>query len=184
MVLASLSLCQGYFSPMVLPARSPVSMKEGGYMYDNPYAPEGMGREFIDEEGVRKPLSEYVGVSEELNLAAFFKGEPLGEPWDPFDFAKLSKVSANNPDVAFLREAELKHGRVAMVRINLAQILSTGSQRAGGSLVCQRDAGIGAGGARCCGMHVVMLPAVLSAAPAGAKTSAAAAAVTAAGVAA
>ena len=36
-------------------------------------------------------------------------------PWDPWSFSKLSKVSANNPDVAFLREAELKHGRIAML---------------------------------------------------------------------
>jgi len=117
MALATLSLTSGYFAPPVAaPARCNVVMKKTtGYMYDNPYAPAGMGREFIDEEGVRKPLAEYVGTSEEFNLAAYFKGEPLGEPWDPFDFALLSKVSANNPDIAFLREAELKHGRVAML---------------------------------------------------------------------
>ena len=82
------------------------------YMYDQPFAPEGMGREYIQAD-VRKPLEDYVGASEELNLAAFFKGEKFG-PWDPMEFHKLSKVSGNNPDVAFLREAELKHGRIAM----------------------------------------------------------------------
>lgn len=96
---------------------SDVAMKKdvGRYMYDEPYAPAGMGREYINAPDVRKPLSEFVGASEELNLAAYFKGETEFEPWDPWDFAKLSKVSANNPDIAFLREAELKHGRVAML---------------------------------------------------------------------
>merc|ERR1719502_514804 len=83
-------------------------------MYDQPLAPEGMGREFIQAD-VRKPLSEYVGASEELNLSAYFKKETSFEPWDPLNFCMLSKVSANNPDVAFLREAELKHGRIAMM---------------------------------------------------------------------
>ena len=86
----------------------------GRYMYDEPYAPAGMGREFINADGVRKPLEDFVGASEELNLAAYFKGEAFG-PWDPMGLTKLSKVSANNPDVAWLREAELKHGRVAML---------------------------------------------------------------------
>merc|ERR1719453_2161730 len=85
-----------------------------GYMYDKPYAPEGMGQEYINED-VRKPLEAYVGASEEFNLGAYFKGEKNFEPWDPWDLCKLSKVSANNPDVAFLREAELKHGRIAMM---------------------------------------------------------------------
>ena len=64
-----------------------------------------MGREFIDAP--RKPLSEFVGGF----------GEPLAEsaPWDPLGLAKLYKVSANNPDPAWLREAELKHGRIAML---------------------------------------------------------------------
>merc|ERR1719199_1405323 len=85
-----------------------------GYMYDKPYAPEGMGQEEIQED-TRKPLSAYVGASEEFNLGAYFKGEKNFEPWDPLDLCKLSKVSANNPDVALLREAELKHGRIAMM---------------------------------------------------------------------
>ena len=88
-------------------ARAAVTMydRDAGNLYDNPYAPEGMGREFIDAP--RKPLSEFVG--------AF--GEPLGDatPWDPLGLSKLYKVSANNPDPAWLREAELKHGRIAML---------------------------------------------------------------------
>jgi light-harvesting complex I chlorophyll a/b binding protein 1 len=83
-------------------------------MYDQPYAPEGMGREYIQAD-VRKPLADYVGASEEFNLGAYFKKETSFEPWDPMGFCMLSKVSANNPDVAFLREAELKHGRIAML---------------------------------------------------------------------
>jgi len=88
---------------------------KGRYMYGEPFAPEGMGREYINADNVRRPLSDFVGASEELNLNAYFKGATSFEPWDPWGFSKLSKVSANNPDVAFLREAELKHGRVAML---------------------------------------------------------------------
>jgi len=120
MLALSSSLPIGYAS---LPAagqaaaRAQVVMRkdEGRYMYDEPYAPAGMGREFINAPDVRKPLAEFVGASEELNLAAFFKGEKSFEPWDPMEFSKLSKVSANNPDVAWLREAELKHGRICML---------------------------------------------------------------------
>jgi hypothetical protein len=82
-------------------------------MYDVPLAPATMGREEIQED-TRKPLADYIGASEEFNLGAYFAGETKFEPWDPWDLCKLSKVSANNPDVAFLREAELKHGRIAM----------------------------------------------------------------------
>merc|ERR1719261_60510 len=91
-------------------------MEQGNYMYDKPYAPPGCGREYIMAD-VRKPLSEYVGASAEFNIGKYFAGEPESsfEPWDPWDLTKLSKVSANNPDVAFLREAELKHGRIAMM---------------------------------------------------------------------
>merc|ERR1719375_2608465 len=91
------------------------TMEQGNYMYDKPYAPPGCGREYIMAD-VRKPLSEYVGASAEFNIGKYLAGEPESsfEPWDPWDLCKLSKVSANNPDVAFLREAELKHGRIAM----------------------------------------------------------------------
>jgi len=89
--------------------------KGGQYMYDQPFAPPTMGREYIQAD-VRKPLSEYVGASAEFNLGKWLAGEKeeTFEPWDPLNLCLLSKVSANNPDVAFLREAELKHGRIAM----------------------------------------------------------------------
>lgn len=92
-------------------------MQDPGYIYNRgqPLAPAEMGREYINAPDVRKPLSEYVGASEELNLGAFMRGEREFEAWDPMDFCKLSKVSKNNPDVAWLRDAELKHGRVAML---------------------------------------------------------------------
>lgn len=105
-------------TPIAAIARSGVAVMrkdEGRYMYGEPFAPEGMGREFINADNVRRPLADYVGASEEFNLGKYFKGETDYEPWDPFQFNKLSKVSANNPDVAFLREAELKHGRIAML---------------------------------------------------------------------
>ena len=95
-------------------ARSNVVCAEKTYTYGPTYAPEGMGADYITAD-VRKPLADYVGASEELNLAAYFGGETSFEPWDPFCFTLLPKVSANNPDVAFLREAELKHGRIAML---------------------------------------------------------------------
>jgi hypothetical protein len=82
-----------------------------GPMYDAPLAPSGMGQEFINSE--RKPLSEYVGASVEFGDA----------PWDPWSLTELWKVSANNPDVAWLREAELKHGRLSMLAF--AGILAT-----------------------------------------------------------
>jgi len=50
----------------------------------------------------------------ELQVGDYLSGKPL-EAWDPFSFTLLSKVSANNPDVAWLREAELKHCRVCML---------------------------------------------------------------------
>eukprot|EP00967_Tisochrysis_lutea_P075334 scaffold101527_cov30-Tisochrysis_lutea.AAC.1 len=97
-----------------------------GPMYDEPLAPSGMGREFINKE--RAPLSSYVGASQEL--AAFPGGggkEGMAPtPWDPFCFSELYKVSANNPDVAWLRESELKHGRMAMLAITGVMVQSTG----------------------------------------------------------
>jgi hypothetical protein len=96
------------------PARQKDEFSNPTYMYGKPFAPEGMGQEFINAPNVRKPLKDYVGASAELQVGRFIKGEPL-EPWDPLQFCDLSKVSANNPDVAWLREAELKHGRVAML---------------------------------------------------------------------
>jgi len=81
------------------------------------FAPVGMGAEYVSRP--RKPLSEYVGASQEF--AAFPGG--VVQPWDPMSFSLLYKVSGNNPDVAFLREAELKHGRLAMLAF--AGILAT-----------------------------------------------------------
>jgi len=76
-------------------------------------APAGMGLEYVNLP--RKPLSEYVGASIEF---CAFPGAP-DEPvvWDPFNFCELYKISGNNPDVAWLREAELKHGRMSMMAV-------------------------------------------------------------------
>merc|ERR1711933_678476 len=71
------------------------------------YAPEGMGKEYVNQP--RKPLSEYVGASVEFCAFPGAPDEPVA--WDPMRFSELYKVSGNNPDVAWLREAELKHGR-------------------------------------------------------------------------
>mmetsp|Transcript_104561 Transcript_104561/g.180599 ORF Transcript_104561/g.180599 Transcript_104561/m.180599 type:complete len:318 (+) Transcript_104561:92-1045(+) len=85
-----------------------------GYMYNPPYAPYYLGGEYINRPNARKPLKDFVGAQEEFQLGTYFKGDPL-EPWDPLNLHLLSKVSANNPDVSFFREAELKHGRIAML---------------------------------------------------------------------
>jgi len=95
-------------------------------MYSEPLAPAGMGREFINKE--RAPLSSYVGASQEL--ASFpgggGKDGMAAEPWDPLGFSQLWKVSANNPDTAWLREAELKHGRMSMLAIVGVMVQSSG----------------------------------------------------------
>merc|ERR1719160_2116216 len=67
--------------------------KGGQYMYDQPFAPPTMGREYIQAD-VRKPLSEYVGASAEFNLGKWFAGEKeeTFEPWDPLNLCLLSKV--------------------------------------------------------------------------------------------
>uniref|UniRef100_A0A7S0J1E7 Uncharacterized protein n=1 Tax=Calcidiscus leptoporus TaxID=127549 RepID=A0A7S0J1E7_9EUKA len=113
-------------APIAPSRRVAMKLDEGRYMYGEPYAPAGMGREYINDPTARRPLSEYVGASEEMNLVAYFKGEAV-EPWDPLDLCLLSKVSANNPDVAFLREAELKHGRIAMLAFVGIAITSGGA---------------------------------------------------------
>jgi len=143
MLSVAVSMPLGYFGAAApaMGARAGAVAMDGGYMYDKPYAPEGMGREYINEEGARKPLADYVGASEELNLAAYFKGETSLEPWDPWGFSLLSKVSANNPDVAFLREAELKHGRVAMLAF-VGILMTAGDVHFGGApFVAAADAG-------------------------------------------
>jgi len=79
---------------------------------DDTFAPAGMGKEYVSRP--RKPLSEYAGASFEMDVASYFRGQaPVA--WDPMQLSELYKVSGNNPDVAWLREAELKHGRVAML---------------------------------------------------------------------
>mmetsp|Transcript_43158 Transcript_43158/g.113360 ORF Transcript_43158/g.113360 Transcript_43158/m.113360 type:complete len:236 (-) Transcript_43158:461-1168(-) len=87
---------------------------------DDTFAPAGMGKEYLQQP--RKPLSEYVGASHEL--AAFPGG--VMKPWDPMDFCELYKVSGNNPDVAWLREAELKHGRMSMLAVTGIIVQSSG----------------------------------------------------------
>jgi len=98
-----------------VPAAAAIQMRA-----DDTFAPEGMGKEFVSQP--RKPLSEYVGASHEL--AAFPGG--VMQPWDPMSFSELYKVSGNNPDVAWLREAELKHGRMSMLAIVGVMVQSAG----------------------------------------------------------
>jgi len=80
---------------------------------EDTFAPEGMGKEYLCLP--RKPLSEYVGASVEFCAYPGAPDEPVA--WDPLGFTELYKVSGNNPDVAWLREAELKHGRMSMMAI-------------------------------------------------------------------
>ena len=77
------------------------------------YAPAGMGKEWVNQP--RKPLPEYVGAS--VEFAAFPGAPDVPIAWDPLKLTELYKVSGNNPDVAWLREAELKHGRMAMLAV-------------------------------------------------------------------
>lgn len=87
---------------------------------DDTFAPAGMGKEYLQQP--RKPLSEYVGASQEL--AAFPGG--VTQAWDPMSFCELYKVSGNNPDVAWMREAELKHGRMSMLAVTGIMVQSSG----------------------------------------------------------
>jgi len=103
----------GIHTPVQTAPRAALSMaaRDEGLRFSN--APAGMGLEYVNQP--RRPLSEYVGASVEFTA---FPGAPdTPVPWDPFDFCELYKVSGNNPDVAWLREAELKHGRMAMLAI-------------------------------------------------------------------
>ena len=77
------------------------------------YAPRDMGKEYVNQ--ARRPLSEYVGAS--VEFCAYPGAPDAPVPWDPMRFSELYKVSGNNPDVAWLREAELKHGRLSMMAI-------------------------------------------------------------------
>lgn len=139
----------GGLTPHVADVRSRVVMSsnsadagivEKGYMYDNPLAPPGMGREFINAKDVRKPLEEYAGSSAELQVGAFLSGKEL-EVWDPWSLTKLSKVSANNPDVAWLREAELKHCRVCMLAFVGILVTASGKHWPGETFAAATDAG-------------------------------------------
>jgi len=123
MALSLCSLASTSFAPTAMPAlnlQSPAAAVRAADVVlrmDDSYAPAGMGKEYVSQP--RKPLTEYVGASHEL--AAFPGGEM--KVWDPMSFSELYKVSGNNPDVAFLREAELKHGRLSMLAF--AGVLAT-----------------------------------------------------------
>lgn len=109
-------------STRVAAASNIVAVEE---MIENPrfsYAPEGMGKEYVNQP--RKPLSEYVGASVEFCAFPGAPDEPVA--WDPMRFSELYKVSGNNPDVAWLREAELKHGRMSMLAIVGVMVQSAG----------------------------------------------------------
>jgi len=101
-------------------------VQDSGVSFDRPvresFAPAGMGKEYVNAP--RKPLSEYVGAS--IEFAAYPGAPDDPEPWDPLNFCELYKISGNNPDVAFLREAELKHGRMAMLAITGIMVQSAG----------------------------------------------------------
>ena len=86
------------------------------------YAPASMGKEYVNQP--RKPLSEYVGAS--VEFCAYPGAPDAPVPWDPMRFSELYKVSGNNPDVAWLREAELKHGRMSMLAITGVMVQSAG----------------------------------------------------------
>ena len=81
-----------------------------------------MGKEYVNQP--RRPLSEYVGAS--VEFCAYPGAPDTPTPWDPMRFSELYKVSGNNPDVAWLREAELKHGRMSMLAIVGVMVQSSG----------------------------------------------------------
>jgi len=113
-MLSSASLS---FAPATAPLQSTPRAQPSMAASDNDMrfsnAPAGMGFEYVNQP--RRPLSEYVGASVEFTA---FPGAPdAPEPWDPMGLTELYKVSGNNPDVAWLREAELKHGRMAMLAV-------------------------------------------------------------------
>jgi len=110
-------------SPAFVPAvhLAPVQARAAVQMnVEDTFAPAGMGKEYVSQP--RKPLSEYVGASQELS--AFPGG--VTQPWDPMSFSELYKVSGNNPDVAWLREAELKHGRMSMLAVTGIMVQGSG----------------------------------------------------------
>jgi len=101
------------FAPVTVRPSAPAAAAASIKMRtDDTFAPAGMGKEYVSKP--RKPLSEYVGASLELDPGSFFAGN-APTAWDPVSFTELYKVSGNNPDAAWLREAELKHGRISML---------------------------------------------------------------------
>lgn len=116
------------------------SVVEKGYMYDNPLAPPDMGREFINAKDVRKPLEAYAGLSAEMQVGDYIAEKPL-MAWDPWSLSKLSKVSANNPDVAWLREAELKHCRICMLAFVGILVTASGKHWPGETFATATQAG-------------------------------------------
>jgi hypothetical protein len=76
-------------------------------------APLTMGKEYVNMP--RRSLSEYIGAS--VEFCAFPGAPDTPVAWDPMNFCELYKISGNNPDVAWMREAELKHGRMSMMAI-------------------------------------------------------------------
>jgi len=108
-------------TPIVHGSRSSAVVAAADGMRES-FAPAGMGKEYVNQP--RKPLSEYVGASVEFNAFPGAPEQPV--PWDPLRLSELYKVSGNNPDVAWLREAELKHGRMAMLAITGVMVQSSG----------------------------------------------------------
>jgi len=110
-----------YVAPLAVQGTRAVAVqmqdRDYGVSYDREQrfsnAPAGMGLEYVNLP--RKPLSEYVGAS--IEFAAYPGAPDTPAPWDPLNFCELYKISGNNPDVAWLREAELKHGRMSMMAI-------------------------------------------------------------------
>lgn len=90
-----------------------------------------MGKEY--QNLAKKPLSEYVGAS--IEFAAYPDAPDVPAPWDPLKLTELYKVSGNNPDVAWLREAELKHGRMAMLAVTGIIVQSSGIHLPGSETV-------------------------------------------------
>lgn len=115
-MLAVLQSCIPAFQPSTaLPALDVAGQNRASMQMrvTDTFAPAGMGKEFLALP--RKPLSEYVGAS--IEFCAYPGAPDVPEAWDPLGLTELYKVSGNNPDVAWLREAELKHGRMAMLAV-------------------------------------------------------------------
>jgi len=115
-----------------LRAQPSMAAKDYGLRFSN--APKGMGFEYVNQP--RRPLSEYVGASIELPI--IYPGAK-SEVWDPLRLTELYKVSSNNPDAAWLRESELKHGRMAMLAVVGIIVQSAGIHLPGNAEVTFAD---------------------------------------------